>query len=141
MRTYVRRTARLVATGAALTGALLSVSTPALACNQPKAPISPQVTYAFYTTDIASPVGPDLAPQGYLYQDNTDYEDDQNTNRPPNTPPICQTTLLHSNPSVVVYVCKGIPADPSYTVTFTDDGDMLNSAGDVIDPIRPIEYP
>jgi hypothetical protein len=129
MRTFVRRTAPVLALAL---GALLSSTSPADAVCTPTNPNNPNTgSYAFYTTDNGQPAPASLAPAGYLYNANTTFEDN------PANIDLCLVTSLHVNPGVDVYICKGIPADPSYNVTFTDDGDMLDAAGNVIDVILP----
>lgn len=55
-------------------------------------------TYSFYTTDSGVPAPSSIAPAGYAFQDNTDFEDDN--------PQLCDSELLRAAvPSVTVYTC------------------------------------
>jgi len=91
---------------------------------------SPNVQYAFYSTDTGTEAPTSEAPYGWMYKDNTDFEDDH--------PKWCDTSSLTTH--VTAYLCS-VPRnhasdDQSYDVKWTDDGDLYYTAsGDVLDPI------
>lgn len=118
----MRKVAALVL-GLATAAALVFNTPAARACDTP-APAT--VTYAFYTTDTGVPASSALAPAGWAFNDNTDFEDDH--------PGLCDVTLLA--PHTDAYVCTVplalAPDDTTYDVHFTDDGELTYADGTVL---------
>jgi len=88
------------------------------------------VQYAFYATDTGTEAPSSEAPYGWMYKDNTDFEDDH--------PKLCDTASLTTH--VTAYLCSvprnHAPDDASYDVKWTNDGDLYYvHSGDVLDPI------
>lgn len=94
----------------------------------PSAPVRETVSYAFWIDTDGAPYS-DRTYDGLMNADNADYEADS---------PYCFVAELE--PHIDAYACIGVPIaeagpyadDTSYDVHFTDDGELVTTAGNVL---------